>query len=381
MLDSLTLESFKCFAKLDLPLRRFTFLTGLNGSGKSSLIQALAVLKQTLQSDVQAERLILNGSEATLGTFNRLVHDLTDGSRFAIGISSGDERFLWDFEGDRQDITARIVAATVNRRRYAASEGLQFLLPRGEVTRERRAVMESIATANFLTSERPTPEAVHKLALAHPVKSIGRDGRHAVGLLHMLRDELVEQGVRHPDIQNMRLIAQVEGWMRHLFPGFRMQVVSLPDSNLVTLGIRLSDASNFHEPAHTGYGLTQLLPVIVAALVARPGEILAVENPENDLHPRGQALIGEFLCRVAATGVQILVESHSDHVLNGIRRSVKQGTIGHRDSIIHFLGASDEVGPSIDTLELDANGAIESWPLGFFDQLDRDLEYFADWES
>ena len=380
MLDSLRLDSFRCFEAVDLPLRGLTLLTGLNGAGKSTLIQALAVLKQTLQSDLRTSQLMLNGPEVTLGSFNRVVHDLTDGTHFAIGVSSGEERLLWTFEGERHDLAAQVAQVAIGGDRCQDVDEFHFLLPTSAVTENRINIMKSIASVTHLTSERPTPQAIHRLELPQAPKSVGRDGSVAVALLHMLRDEVVEQGARHPDVKNPRLIAQVEGWMRHLFPGFRMQVVHFPDSNVVTLGIRLSDATNFHSPAQTGYGLTQVLPVFIAALVSRPGEILAVENPENDLHPRGQALVGEFLCRIAACGVQVLVESHSDHVLNGIRRAVKERTIESGEAIVHFLSTSEDGGPMIDTLEVDENGVIDAWPVGFFDQLERDLEFFAGWD-
>jgi len=356
-------------------------MTGLNGAGKSTLIQSLAVLKQTLQNDIRASQLLLNGSEVGLGTFNRVVHDLSDSTHFTIGVGRGQESLLWRFEAERDDVSAHVTAITIDGTLYEDTEELLLLLPAHTLNKRRMEVMESIASMSYLTSERPTPQVTHRLELPRTRSSVGRDGSYAIALLHLLQDQHIDEKVRHSGTQNPRLIPQVEAWMRELFPGFRMQILRVSDSNLVTLGIRLSDAMKFHEPAHTGYGLSQVLPVVIAALVSGPGDILAVENPENDLHPRGQALVGEFLCRIAASGVQVIVESHSDHVLNGIRRGVKQRIVDCTDTIVHFLDISETDGTSIESLEIDSRGTIESWPVGFFDQLDHDLEFFADWDS
>ena len=108
----------------------------------------------------------------------------------------------------------------------------------------------------------------------------------------------------------------------------------------MTLGLRTSKGTSFHRPIHTGFGLTQVLPLLVAALSARLEDLLLVENPEVHLHPSGQAAMGEFLAEVAAAGVQVLAETHSDHVLNGVRRAVKKGILRPDDAALHFFPAA-----------------------------------------
>ena len=105
--------------------------------------------------------------------------------------------------------------------------------------------------------------------------------------------------------------------------------------------MRTSNAVDFHSPVHTGFGLTQVLPIVVAALSADEGDILLVENPEVHLHPAGQALMGQFLAKVALAGVQVIVETHSDHILNGVRVAVaSKQLLGANDVAIHFFGAA-----------------------------------------
>ena len=93
--------------------------------------------------------------------------------------------------------------------------------------------------------------------------------------------------------------------------------------------------------------------------------------------------MGEFLAEVASAGVQVMIETHSDHVLNGIRRAVKNGTLPCEDVTIHFFRPrseeQDEGRPQVQSPVIDANGNLDSWPEDFFDQFDKDMNYFAGW--
>ena len=122
---------------------------------------------------------------------------------------------------------------------------------------------------------------------------------------------------------------------------------------------------------------------MVAALSAKRDDLLLIENPEVHLHPAGQAAMGRFLAKVAIAGVQVIVETHSDHVLNGIRRAVKTKILPADHVALHFFRSrsqaeQDEV-PQVESPSMDADGNIDSWPDGFFDQFDKDMNYFAGW--
>jgi predicted ATPase len=158
-----------------------------------------------------------------------------------------------------------------------------------------------------------------------------------------------------------------------------MVVQQVPQTNAVTLGLRTSADTGFHRPIHVGFGLTQVLPIIIAALSAIEGSILLIENPEVHLHPGGQALMGQFLADVARAGVQVMVETHSDHVLNGIRRAVKGRRLEPEQVAIHFFRMRSKELPQVLSPQLDSSGNIDIWPDGFFDQFDKDMNHFAGW--
>jgi predicted ATPase len=121
---------------------------------------------------------------------------------------------------------------------------------------------------------------------------------------------------------------------------------------------------------------------VTALLSSQPGSLLLLENPEAHLHPQGQVKMGELMARAANAGVQIICETHSDHILNGIRLASKgvpeTAKIDPANVALHFFQRSKEVinKPSVEILtpELDEEGRLDFWPEGFFDEWGKSLD-------
>jgi predicted ATPase len=160
--------------------------------------------------------------------------------------------------------------------------------------------------------------------------------------------------------------------MQEFFPNCDLRVAPIEGASAVSLRLRSDARADFQRPQNVGFGLTQLFPILVAALAAKEGDVLLVENPEVHLHPQAQQRIGTLLARVAATGAQVLVETHSDHVLNGVRLAAKGNVIPAADVAVHFFAPTDgSFKPR--SPRLDADGRLDFWPEGFFDQFDLAL--------
>jgi predicted ATPase len=143
-------------------------------------------------------------------------------------------------------------------------------------------------------------------------------------------------------------------------PGIAASVIRYSEPGSLLDGIR---------PPNMGFGVSYALPIIVAGLLAPEGGLFIVENPEAHLHPAGQSKIGRFLGRLAGSGVQVIVETHSDHVLNGIRlAAVDERTVGPSEVIVHYFDGAEPV-----SIEMTERGGLSKWPNGFFDQLENDL--------
>lgn len=119
--------------------------------------------------------------------------------------------------------------------------------------------------------------------------------------------------------------------------------------------------------------------MILALLTAKAGDIVLLENPEAHLHPRAQARLARFCAKAASAGIQVILETHSDHVLNGVRVAVHGGQIPPEDvSILFFGGPSAPPGEIFSHIRVKRSGQLDQWPEGFFDEtnhlLDRLLE-------
>lgn len=377
MLNRLDLQFFKCFGLLRLPLAPLTLLSGANASGKSSVLQSLALLHQTMREDEWATRIMLNGGAAALGTVTDVVDQVNGRDGFGIGLVDDDVDCRWTFAGDRRDMSLQVSSVAVNEVEADNADGLHFLLPTN-TGGAAPVLAERVKDLTYITAEREGPREVYPLEDQHIVARVGPRGENTVSVFHRERDERVADDLRLAEVAPT-LFHQVSARLDRFFPGCAVDVQQVPNANAVTLGVRTSEDTGFLRPVHCGFGITQILPIIVAALSLPPGNLLLIENPEVHLHPAGQALMGQFLAEVAHSGVQVIVESHSDHILNGIRRAVKAGRMPAEEVMLHFFRPRTLDSPQVLNPTLDDSGSIDVWPSGFFDQFDKDLEYFAGW--
>ena len=378
MITRIELELFKCFKLLKLPLESLTLLSGTNASGKSTVLQAMVLLHQTILEHEWSTRLQLNGSELKLGTVADVVDKVHGRREFSINIIDADCMVEWGFHyvEDKQSMSAAVESVGVNGIVHKQPEKLRFLFP--EPLGDAENLAKRLLTLSYVTAERLGPRDGYDLQDPIATQVVGPRGENAVGLLHQQRDATVLPALVL-ESEPPTLLKQVSARMETFFPGASLTVQPVTQTNMVTLGLTTSGETGFHRPINVGFGLTQVLPIIVAALAANEGDLLLIENPEVHLHPAGQALMGHFLTEVAAAGVQVLVESHSDHVLNGMRRAVKSEVLPSEKVALHFFKPRDENGEQVTSPMLDASGNIDHWPEGFFDQFDKDLNHFAGW--
>lgn len=379
MLTQIDLRHFKCFELLKLPLYPLTLLAGANASGKSSVLQAIALIHQTMREHEWSSRLMLNGDVVRLGSTVDVIDQVYGTHSCDISLQDRDSTwFRWKFEGGRRDLSLKVASVSIDDVEKLNPTGLRHLLPwpHGESSFTQR-----LQGLTYLTAERLGPREYYILADLQSTPVVGSDGKYAVSVLDSGRDlpvldELMVQNIL-PD-----RFRQVEARMAHFFPGCVLDIEPTSRANAAMLGIRRSGDTGFLRPVHAGFGLTQILPIIVAALSASKDDLLLIENPEVHLHPAGQAQMGKFLAEVAAAGVQVILETHSDHILNGIRRAVKGKMLPPEDVALYFFrprGSQTDDTPQVQSPTLNNEGRLDDWPDGFFDQFDKDMNYFAGW--
>jgi predicted ATPase len=372
---------------LALPLKPLTLLAGVNGGGKSTVLQALVLLHQALTdngvSGMRRNDLPLNGSLLTLGSVRDVVDKSQGGKHFRIGLTHTCGRIEWEFEGGRDELAVRLL--TTKRRLGVATKTVinrHALFPKRLVADPGGgALFRMLAGARYVPADRVGPAEAYPLLEPDRHNTLGPRAERAVGAIYWQGENDVVPGVRHPnESYPLRLDRQVQAWLNDLFPGVLLQVgrvtdvQGIPTANLVTLGLRTSAATDFHRPQHVGFGITYALPILVALLSSAPGDLVLLENPEAHLHPRAQVRIAELCVRAANSGIQVLLETHSDHVLNGVRVCVHRRKIPPDNVSVHFFDRPKrDSGPGWRELHIGLGGRLNERPNGFFDEIERQL--------
>ncbi|WP_086804349.1 AAA family ATPase [Streptomyces caniscabiei] len=375
MITRLTLVNFKAFRRLELPLGALTLLTGLNSSGKSSVLQALALLRQSFGPDRPMAHgegsLLLNGELIDMGTARDVLHD--------------DFGPLDDFHAPDAPTVGFVVEVGGRPYRFVARYDLQ---------QPDEDVMEVFSPGfprwldlpfQYLHADRITPAVTYPRSrqIAIDRGFLGVRGEHTVNYLrHNAEQEVADGPLRHPDATSPQLLDQTVAWMQELCPGVNLQASAIEGTDFVRLSYNFGGTAGINStrrrrPTNVGFGLTYALPIVVACLTVTPESLILLENPEAHLHPKGQSRMAALISAAAATGAQLVVETHSDHVLNGVRIAVKQGALQPEDAVIHFFRGNGS-GAEVITPRVDKDGMLAQWPEGFFDEWENSLDQLLD---
>lgn len=365
MITSIRLRNFKCFADEYLPLTPLTVLSGINGMGKSSVIQSILLLRQSyISGNQKLLGALLNGPLIELGKAEDVLYENAQSEAtisFEIHLDN-DNAVEWSFayEKDCEMLPMKFSTEANNNLSKQALFGPHFA---------------------YLKAERIGPRtsfcvADHEMAKYNPLGNAGEYCAHI--LARKERDPIPISGLLHQPSQSLNeLRAQTEAWLSEIGQNPRIHLQEYPKMDLVNLEfsfIRDGLPSMNYRPTNVGFGLTYSLPIFVATLAAVPGSLILIENPEAHLHPRGQVAIGKFLSLAAANGIQVIIETHSDHVLNGIRIAVKNKDIKPDNVTLHFFDRSkDAPCCEVTTPKIDKDGRLDQWPEGFFDEWEKGL--------
>jgi predicted ATPase len=360
MISNLHLENFKRFENQSLEIGNLTLLSGLNGMGKSSVLQSLLLLRQSYQQRLlESTGLALNGDLVHIGTArDALFEDAKeDKIRFILNFKNA-EKATWQFGYDPEADVLELISPSVVPETYKASlfgDNFQYLQA------ERLGPRTSFAMSDFQVRQH---------------RQLGTMGEYTAHFLSIFRDHTIpNSALGHPQAQSMNLLSQVEAWLSEISPGTQVHIIDSPGMDLVSLQYSFG-LSKKYRATNVGFGITYTLPVITAILSAEPGALLLLENPEAHLHPKGQARMGDLLAQAAAKGVQIILETHSDHVLNGIRLAVHAGKLDPDAVRLHFFqrkGSQRENISEVISPKMNRSGRIDQWPDGFFDEWDNSL--------
>lgn len=376
MIDSLEIENFKCFSGLRVRLGGLTLLTGFNASGKSSALQPLLLLAQALKMSITTTQLTLNGPLVRLGTVGDVLPANSVQASVVFKVADTFNEVTWHTSsraGERHFDVSNLNSRTLID---SSESGVDTT-----VLDRSNPILSALADLSYLSAVRegaadvfPLPEIAVQVA-----PDVGADGRFAAYWYDVFVDDEVPLARRCPGESAGSLRKQLDAWFATLFPGAQVNVQHIAQASLECLQFRLNDIGTWRRPANVGYGFTYAFPVLVALLTASQGQLIVIDSPEAHLHPFAQSQMGRMLAHFAAAGVQVVVETHSDHLLNGVRLAVKGGVISHNQVRTHFFEGASDTGHGVRTLSIDRDGRINDWPEGFFDQSEKDLARLTGW--
>jgi predicted ATPase len=321
MISNIELNGFKSFVSDTLDLGHLTLLTGLNSSGKSSVIQAIQLLEK-----------VANEKDIYLEGHGDIKESANAYSKEGIEING--------YFDNGSSVTVKNNAGTV--------EGVvQF--------------PEII----YVSADRFGPETSIPIHIG--TNKLGKRGENVLQCIDVYGDYILDDLLKHEKSEGDTFLFNLNAWLGVISPNvkFKHELQKMSDSSYSTF--------NGHRAKNVGFGLSYALPVITALLLGSvtPNSIVLIENPEAHLHPKGQTEMARLISLCVESGVQVVIETHSDHLFDGIRIYAKNSTTNFHEKVkIYWFELDKNANTDVQEAELDKNGRIAHWPQGLFDQFE-----------
>lgn len=367
MINSITLHNFKCFSHLYMPLKQLTLIAGVNGAGKSSIVQSLLLLRQSfIDKDTDwSEELLLNGDLVNLDCAEDLLFADTEEEEPKISICVEDEDNEYNFV-----ITPE-------------THGDHVYVTTGNILSEAKSLSLLQSDFVYLYADRIDPEIRYDMPRSSKQDSRLGNKKANKSVFRLAQAVNTNEKIALPELKQEKamddsILRNVSAWINYIM-GSNIEVKAeetIKDSEaryIYTINNHLGEQKNL-SPLNVPFGNNYLLPIVLAVLTAPIGSMLLIENPESHLHPAAQGRVGELLARCANAGVQIIVETHSDHLMNGIRYACKKKLIDNENVEMDLICKDKEEYSHIRKhIEIDSDGYIRCWVPGFFDEWENAL--------
>lgn len=318
MIELLDLQGFKSFEYASLVLRPLTVLTGLNSSGKSSVLQAIRMLEAGVRN---AGKCLLDG----YGDWNELKCN----------------------HSDEVVLTAVLSDETMVKASSGGFEGEGIDFPK----------------LLYVSADRFGPQ------MSIPVFynfELGSRGENVVKVIEYFAEKELPTCMQHPDAEGVTFEYNLKAWLDIISPGvtFRGQIMKDTDMSFTWF--------DGHRAMNVGFGLSYTLSVIVALLVgAMRKSIVLIENPEAHLHPKGQTEMAKLITQAVEAGAQVMVETHSDHLFDGFRLAVKEKPALSDDIIAYWFTLDENRLTEFEKVHILESGHVDGWPESMFDQFEK----------
>lgn len=407
IINEIIYQNFKCFQNItNITCNKINLFTGVNGRGKSTALQGLLLLKQSIDYNIATDKVYFNGNNVRLGNFEDVKNRKTSTkSPIKIKLKSVGHSPLTEFkisyhltEDENDTMVGKInriyVYITYREKKYKyiikRDKYNQFYI-RGKDARNipilnfqnlwipnniSKIVLNKVTDninlnrIHYISADRIGPKDLYPKESLNTFPTVGSSGEFTANILAKKRNERVYKNLVK-DKSAPVLLDQTSAWLNYIFEGGRVNVKTY-DENIISMQLNSDDSLELYKALNVGFGYSYTLPIIVSGLIAKKGDIIVVENPEAHIHPMAQSRLTEFLIKVCIGGVQVFIESHSEHVLNAFRVAVKLEQIKSDEISVNFFQKDEE--KQILNIPIRSDGKIFDWPKGFFDQTEKDFE-------
>ena len=319
MINQLIIKGFKSFVDKSINFNQLNVLTGLNSSGKSSVIQALQILNKYSR---HFENSLIEGH----GDYKELQNPF---SPLPFSINA---RYCEDH---------MICYSPLTKNNIYADDFPDLIV----ITADRYGPLVSIPLLSDC--------------------ELGPKGENVIKCIEMHENDILDELVIHPCSEGDTFLYNLRAWLGTISPGVQF------DYNIIDKADTSFSLFNGYRAKNVGFGLSYTLPIIVALFLGaiKKNTLVILENPEAHLHPRGQTEMGKLIASVAHSGCQVIVETHSDHLFDGIRIYAKKNK-GFADKVLTHWFEQDKGISNVTSIKMDNYGRIKEWPEGMFDQFE-----------
>jgi predicted ATPase len=377
MIKKIIIKNFKSHKKTELDFSNLTVLCGANGVGKSSAIHALLLLRDAYLNRSNFEYIDLKSKFIAIGTAKDALYQYSENDELGFEIQTNTHTLNYSFEVKKGSELEKTLIYKSSQVEHIADKDIL----------EQESLFNK--SCQFISAARLGPQPFYNkddvvVDVHNQISVIEGRAEHFVHFLNANRNNIVLDDLHHISSSEKDLYSQVAAWESEISEGVN---IHLQDKGESGYELRYSftnknrDKTNEFKAINVGFGLTYVLPILVAILSAPKGALLLIENPEAHLHPNGQAKLIELICLAAQAGIQIVIETHSDHIINGILVQSKKfeesqkGISRDNVSIYHF--SRDELNQcsTAEKIKIEEGGRIYYTPSGFFDQFTIDYEF------
>lgn len=416
-LSEISIAGFKSIrAERKLALSALNIVAGANSSGKSSFMQPLLLLKQTLEAAYDPGPLLLDGPNVKFTELAQIFSKASMEKQLVMGLARMDGttlRLSFDLDGkgqlrvketaltDEKGAVQRITENTTSEELFAYLEDIrdQFQWTKIFLKKEKFGVIRQrvfLRVAALLSSEHnlPLPGLWDDFS-----DLIGRNIIHVPGLRgNPLRSyPKTAVGNSYPGTLDSYVASIIADWQEKGDPrlsqlGSQLQQLGLTwkvtakklDDTRVELQVgRLpaaarGGANDLVSIADVGFGVSQVLPVLVALLVARQGQLVYIEQPETHLHPRAQRALAQIFADAATRQATVVVETHSLLFVRAVQTLVAKKSLDKALVKLHWVTRDSKGDTTVDTADLDDAGAYGAWPQDFeATELEAEQDYLS----